>query len=101
MGNLIQNLLKIPQIHIPRWNFSTNHAELFELFFVDASEEDAVAYVAHDADMKTALICSKTKVGPNKSTAIPRMELEGAVIGIRLAAMIEEQHRFSFSLYRH
>lgn len=58
-----------------------------------------VAHVAHDANghRDTTLICSKTKVGLNKSISIPRMELKGAVIGTWLVVMMKEQHIISFS----
>ncbi|XP_052271566.1 uncharacterized protein LOC127872276 [Dreissena polymorpha] len=61
--------------------------------FVDASESayGAVVFARctyEDGSVSTSLISAKTRVAPNISTSIPRLELMGAVIGMRLAKRI-------------
>ena len=61
--------------------------------FVDASEDafGAVAYVRHsyqDGTISTNIVAAKTRVAPTIATSIPRLELMGAVIGVRLSTRI-------------
>ena len=61
--------------------------------FVDASEAayGAVVYarcVYQDGTISTNIVAAKTRVAPNTSTSIPRLELMGAVIGVRLSTRI-------------
>ena len=61
--------------------------------FADASE-DAYGAVAHvrcsyqDGAVSTNIVADKTRVAPSKATSIPRLELMGAVIGVRLSTRI-------------
>ena len=61
--------------------------------FVDASEDafGAVAYVRYsyqDGTIPTNIVAAKTRVAPTIATSIPRLELMGAVIGVRLSTRI-------------
>ena len=61
--------------------------------FVDASEDafGAVAYVRYsyqDGTLSTNIVAAKTQVAPTIATSIPRLELMGAVIGVRLSTRI-------------
>ena len=61
--------------------------------FTDASEDayGAVVYVRcsyKDETVSTNIVAAKTRVAPNRATSIPRLELMGAVIGVRLATRI-------------
>ena len=61
--------------------------------FVDASENalGAVAYVRYsyqDGTISTNIVAAKTRVAPTTATSIPRLELMGAVIGVRLSTRI-------------
>ncbi|XP_058817850.1 uncharacterized protein LOC131681156 [Topomyia yanbarensis] len=82
----------------PNCNDDLNAMNRMELhIFVDASEEAyaAVAYfriVPPDGDIKVALVAAKTKVAPLKPMSIPRLELQAAVLGIRLMKFILESH---------
>ncbi|XP_065094111.1 uncharacterized protein LOC135714659 [Ochlerotatus camptorhynchus] len=64
--------------------------------FVDASELGyaAVSYFRFERDghVHCALVGSKTRVAPLKFVSIPRLELQAAVIGMRLAKSIEAGH---------
>ncbi|XP_060801075.1 uncharacterized protein LOC106136136 [Amyelois transitella] len=88
-------------IKIPRWYASAEGSEPLQRdlhIFVDASEQ-AYACVAYwrfkykNETIKVALICSKARVSPLKPTSIPRLELQAALIGSRLALAIQEGHR--------
>ncbi|XP_062541149.1 uncharacterized protein LOC134209181 [Armigeres subalbatus] len=65
--------------------------------FVDASE---VAYAAvsyfritnPDGVVECNLSATKTKVAPLKPLSVPRLELQAAVLGIRLMQFVEESH---------
>ena len=61
--------------------------------FVDASQEayGAAVYIRVDfcdGNLSVQLVTAKIKVAPLKSISIPRLELMGAVLGIRLARSV-------------
>ena len=61
--------------------------------FLDASEDafGAVAYVRYsnqDGTISTNIVATKTRVAPTTATSIPRLELMGAVIRVRLSTRI-------------
>ena len=45
-------------------------------------------YSYQDGSISTNIIAAKTKVAPSIATSIPRLELMGAVVGVRLAKRI-------------
>ncbi|XP_075164705.1 uncharacterized protein LOC142237217 [Haematobia irritans] len=67
--------------------------------FVDASEE-AFAAVAYwrfelaDDTICVSFICSKTKCSPLKKVSIPRLELQAAVLGVRVKQNVQRDHNF-------
>ncbi|XP_055615136.1 uncharacterized protein LOC129761441 [Toxorhynchites rutilus septentrionalis] len=96
--NLFQN---IREIRIPRCYFenATNqHYKNLQLYiFVDASEAaySAAAYfriTKPDGLVDCSLVVAKTKVAPLKPLSIPRLELQAAVLGVRLMQFVEESH---------
>ena len=63
--------------------------------FMDASENayGAVVYARYsyeDGSISTNIIAAKTGVAPSKATSIPRLELVGAVTGVRLSTRISK-----------
>ena len=64
--------------------------------FVDASEKAyaAVGYlrITHENHIACSMVGAKTRVAPLKPLSIPRLELEAAVLGSRLARTIEKSH---------
>ena len=61
--------------------------------FVDASESafGAVTYIRYcyeDGTISTNIVAAKTRVAPSTATSIPRLELMGAVTGVRLSTRI-------------
>lgn len=73
----------------------TNEIQLH--VFVDASETGyaAVAYLYYEENgcIECTFVTAKTRVGPVKYVSIPRLELQAAVIGMRLAKYIRETHQ--------
>ncbi|XP_053686561.1 uncharacterized protein LOC128736105 [Sabethes cyaneus] len=78
-------------------SLKTNEVQLH--IFVDASEDGyaAVAYFRYEEGgvIECAFVTAKTRVAPLKYVSVPRLELQAAVIGTRLASYIEESHRVS------
>lgn len=97
----IDVLPKIETLRIPRCYrshaLSGGSTELH--VFVDASENAyaAVAYFRINTSERIdcALIGAKTKVAPQQPISIPRLELQAAVLGTRLAATIGRGHSIS------
>jgi Pao retrotransposon peptidase/Protein of unknown function (DUF1759)/PHD-finger len=91
---------EIEAIKVPRWYGGSvlREAEADLIVFVDASDKAyaTVAYFrfAKENPVKVALIMGKTKVAPVKTLSIPRLELEAAKIGARLAQTIQSLHSF-------
>lgn len=83
--DLIQSFHEMNLMSIPRW-LQTVHSNPCEIHgFCDASQRAlaAVVYiVSKDSNdkIRTALLCSKTKVAPIKRLTIPRLELSAAVL---------------------
>ncbi|XP_062703842.1 uncharacterized protein LOC134286270 [Aedes albopictus] len=101
----IEHLSKLEKLQIPRCYFSGYDPDSLHSLqlhiFVDASES-AFACAAYfrivDRDLpRCALVASKTKVAPLKPLSIPRLELQAAVIGSRIAKSVAEYHTLSVS----
>lgn len=93
----IQHLPKIENLRIPRCylspSLSWEGATVSIQTFVDASENAMAATVylriqKGDA-IHVSLVAAKSKNAPTKKTSIPRLELQAAVIGARLAQSIK------------
>lgn len=97
-----KQIIQIEDIRIPRYYFHGLNPEgpLQLHIFVDASEcaFAAVAYVRYPIKntFRCTIIGAKTKVSPLKPISIPRMELQGALLGARLSRSIIESHSIKF-----
>ncbi|XP_055590411.1 uncharacterized protein LOC129742523 [Uranotaenia lowii] len=88
-------------IHIPRSYFGAAVPELCKPIqlhvLVDASEEAyaCVAYFRYTDGgvIRCSLVGGKSKVAPVKTLSIPRLELQSAVLGTRLADFIQKNHQ--------
>lgn len=96
-------LQDVLQFKVPRFYFKNGLPQELQLHvFVDASE-DAFAAVAYwravnvNNEVETSFVCSKTKCAPLKILTIPRLELQAAVLGVRLMKTILKQHTVSVS----
>ncbi|XP_055633296.1 uncharacterized protein LOC129773676 [Toxorhynchites rutilus septentrionalis] len=92
--------IKIPRCYFPHYDqHSYNTLELHT--FVDASESAyaCVAYfrIVQNGVVRCALVSSRSKVAPLRSTSIPRLELQAAVIGVRLARSIAKEHTINIT----
>lgn len=88
------NACKIPRAYKALSTVATQELHVF----TDASEV-AYACVAYwrfmfkDGTIHVALIASKSRVAPLKPISIPRLELQAALLGVRLAQTICSEHR--------
>ncbi|XP_055622051.1 uncharacterized protein LOC129765665 [Toxorhynchites rutilus septentrionalis] len=91
---------KLRAVTIPRCYFPNYEKESYDTLqlhiFVDASESAycAVAYfrIMDRGNPRCALVSSKAKVAPLKQLSVPRLELQAAVLGTRMAKAIAENH---------
>ncbi|XP_058446466.1 uncharacterized protein LOC131427358 [Malaya genurostris] len=88
-------MVKVPRCYFP--NYSPESYDTLQLHvFVDASESAycCVAYfrIVEYGKPRLALVASKAKVAPLKPVSVPRMELQAAVLGVRLAKTIGKSH---------
>ncbi|XP_062711745.1 uncharacterized protein LOC134289626 [Aedes albopictus] len=102
----IQMIEHISKVRIPRCYFSQANERTYhnsELHvFVDASE---VAYccaiylraVNDSGHPQSCLIAAKSKVAPLKPWSIPRLELQGCVLGVRWSKFVREKHDIPIS----
>jgi transposase InsO family protein len=87
----------LPTFQIPRC-YSNNFSSADEIqlhVFGDASSQSfgSVAYflIKKGTEVDTAFVMAKAKVAPMKPLSIPRMELQAAVMNVRLACFIQEE----------
>ena len=91
-----------PPIEIPRClTLEVATSKTFELHvFTDASQlaYGAVAYarIISEHGVSCCFLMSKAKVAPIKQLSIPKLELQAAVLGTRLAHFIKKQHIIKF-----
>ncbi|XP_055632531.1 uncharacterized protein LOC129773008 [Toxorhynchites rutilus septentrionalis] len=96
-------LSQVDHVHIPRCyvgqESSTSLVSVQLHILVDASEDAycAAAYfrfILVDGTVICNLVSAKTKVAPLKPLSIPRLELQAAVLGARLASFVSENHTY-------
>uniref|UniRef100_A0A2A4JM97 Uncharacterized protein n=1 Tax=Heliothis virescens TaxID=7102 RepID=A0A2A4JM97_HELVI len=88
-NDLIIALPNLNEIVIPRRVLIDSHQHLEFHIFSDASERayGACLYVrsvSHDGQVLVRLLLAKSRVAPLKPTTIPRLELCGALVGVRI-----------------
>ncbi|XP_049866070.1 uncharacterized protein LOC126366823 [Pectinophora gossypiella] len=97
-GRWLNDLRDVLRLTIPRCYKGYSTAARIEMHtFVDASE---VAYAAAvywrittpDGEVHLSLVLAKARIAPVKIMSIPRLELQAAVLGSRLAASVLEEH---------
>jgi hypothetical protein len=88
-------LIRDSSCSIPRCVISDKNTPVVLHIFCDASETAccAVAYMTQktDTEISVSFIASKGKVAPLKPLSIPRLELQAALMGARLAATIKRE----------
>lgn len=101
----IKLLGQLDSVRIPRCYFPEYLPESFGTLqlhvLVDASEEAyvAAAYfrIVDRTQVRCVLVSSKTKVAPLKPLSVPRLELQAALLGARLAKSVTENHTLCIS----
>ncbi|XP_065086466.1 uncharacterized protein LOC135708344 [Ochlerotatus camptorhynchus] len=88
--------IRIPRCYIGQTASTSLHSVELHVF-VDASEEAYSAatyfrFILVDGTVICNLISAKTKVAPLKTLSIPRLELQAAVLGARLASFVKDSH---------
>jgi len=90
-----QDLSQLEQIQIPRWIGSSPDCkrEIHGFFDASARVYDAVVYMRTYVDgvYSSRIIAPKSRVAPLKTTTIPRLELQGAVLLAELAHHVQQQ----------
>lgn len=98
-----KELENLTSLMIPRWIGLKVQGSSIELHcFVDASGDafGAVIYfkVESESNHKCSLVLSKSRVAPLQGLGIPRLELQAAVLGTRLAKFVRENLSDQMSL---
>lgn len=97
----VQELPNIEKIRIPRRyaSIEPSDSRVSLNIFVDASEQafSATAYfrITQGDVVEVCQVMAKAKVAPTKSLTIPQLELQSAVVGVRLAETIRKLHPFT------
>ncbi|KAL7723791.1 hypothetical protein ACLKA6_000406 [Drosophila palustris] len=93
----------VAYLKLPRW-YSQNlkkNSELQLHIMVDASQVAfaAAAYlrITNGQESDIVFIMGKTRLAPKKLLSIPRLELQAAVLGVRLATLIHEHHHLTLT----
>lgn len=87
--------IEIPRSYLNGTVLTDSHSVQLHIF-VDASENAfaAVAYFrfTNGDDIDCSIVAAKTKVAPQSPISIPRLELQAATLGARLASTIRSSH---------
>ena len=94
---------EMPEVHLTRTltnlRYSESSAELHIFVYALAAAMAAVEYLGithnHSEVTKTSFLIEKCKVAPVRQTSIPKLELEAAVIGVRLHSTIVNESSFA------
>lgn len=95
-----ERIKELEHIQIPRCYSVASNIEVTELHtFVDASEKAfaAVVYLRTltEKGIDVNIVAAKTRVAPIKPLSIPKLELQAAVLGVRLAETVKEELRIT------
>ncbi|XP_038221498.1 uncharacterized protein LOC119839325 [Zerene cesonia] len=95
----LAQLQQVGQLRLQRCYVKTKVQSVELHVFCDASEQAyaAVAYwrmLQEDGHYSVPIVAAKAKVAPRRTQTIPRLELQAAVMGARLADTIKREHRF-------
>ncbi|XP_012232189.1 uncharacterized protein [Linepithema humile] len=94
------SLRSLTEVRIPRWTGQSKHVSSIEYYgFSDASLKSisAVVYmrITCSNDVEVMLIAAKSKVAPIKTLSVPRLELNGAVLLVKLLQYVIETMQLS------
>lgn len=92
-------LRELSELKIPRHYGFSQEVKATQLHvFTDASMKAycAVCYLRfemYDGKIITSMVLSKARVAPLKYASMPNLELRGAVLGVQLAKVVQDQHK--------
>lgn len=95
-----KQLAEIEHLEIPRQYapLAPSESRVQLVVFVDASERAFAATAffrfESESEVHVAHVMAKAKVAPIKQLSIPQLELQAAVLGIRLANTVKKHHAF-------
>lgn len=92
--------IRIPRSYFP--GFTSVEVGPLQLHIFNDASEDAFASAAYlraeiNGKVHCTLVMAKAKVAPLKALSVPRLELQGALIGARLAKTVRESHSLLIS----
>ncbi|XP_055543223.1 uncharacterized protein LOC129728792 [Wyeomyia smithii] len=95
-------LPQIAAIKVPRSYFGVSklsEVKKIQLHIITDASKGALGCVAYfraivEGNVRCVLVASRVKVAPLKPVSIPRLELQAAVIGARLASAVRKNHFF-------
>ena len=99
----LSELKNITTVSVPRWYFRRCHdVTSVQLHISVDSSEAAFATVAYlriisDTGIQVSIICGRIRVAPLKPLTIPRLELQAAVMGVRIASTTKQEVEFSIA----
>lgn len=99
----VSQLPNIEKLKIPRWYAigDPKKSQIQLVIFVDASEQAfaATAFFRFTTieEIHVAHVMAKARVAPIKRLTIPQLELQAAVLGVRLAVTIKRLHSYEIS----
>ncbi|CAK1596115.1 unnamed protein product [Parnassius mnemosyne] len=94
----IQHLERLKTVSIPRCYPGYSDARSLQVHVFSDASESAYATAVYwrattpDGQVYVSLVMAKAKVAPLKVTSIPRLELQAAVMGSRVAAAVIQEH---------
>ena len=97
-------LLMIREFSVPRFHRQVDEypGDIEVHIFGDASElafcsVGFLRFKYADGSVKCVFVIAKTRLAPTKKLSIPRLELQAAVLCVRLASVIIKEHDYKFS----
>ena len=91
----------ISQFHIPRfYRHVPDYPSAIELHVLGVASEKAFCSVGYfrfcyaSGAVKCAFVTAKTRVAPKKPLSIPKLELQAAVLSVRLSLVVVKEHDY-------